>query len=199
MADENPLKPENIKFMDDGKIEINFKGNFDFSGLYKLLYYWFAENGYKDAYGGNNIEDYYMEMKLPGTALTNHWIWWRLQKKEDKFTTNLNIDFQTLAAGEKEVLVHNQKHKVMSGEIKVMILVTATFDNSDWASNSILKGLYYRLRPKQYETIIGAFKDEMYEEVFEIADRIKMAFGMFQTFPLDRQITEPNAYPQFTR
>lgn len=190
---------EEIGVFEGNKMKFTFKGTFNLEGIYKMCYWWLIDNGFESKHGDGNIEDYYLNIHIANTDLQNHWIWWRTQNSYDKLKVELHLDFQTLAVGNREIMHNGQKLKVQNGEITFHFFIKVTHDPGKWEETSFMKSIYKRVKKNHHAKIISDLKKDIYEDVFEFYDRIKMAVGAFETFPIDRPFDERDAMPQLTR
>ncbi len=170
-----------------GEYWISFKGECHFTNYYKMLYDWLISNGFTHRPTGtapsdtkDEIEDYYSEIRMP--SFSNHWIWWRVWQKapngDELFDFELDILFQTLALGKKEILVNGQKTKVDSGEINVKLKSRVVFHADVLTDNWLGKTLFEYLRWKHYEELISDHKEDMYDMTMEFYDRAKQGLGI---------------------
>jgi hypothetical protein len=172
------------------RYEIKYKGQFSFEMLYKLMYMWFYENGFKDEDGaGDKIEHLYYE-KRNTNGTKELWIWWRVNKPESPyFTYKIRIECHVLNLKEIETLVEGQK--VKTSELTCSIFFDAHLVYNDgklditknWFTNLFQDYFFRTIHRKQVEDK----KNELYRIAHNLINNVKQHLGLL----MDVQLTKP--------
>ena len=110
------------------KYKVTHKGNFNMDVLYNSLYLWFKEQEYKDQKENDDFYEILYQEIVSGEA-KNMNIWWRPQKKLDKYMQQLfNVNFQTIGLRKVELQEGNKKVKTFNGEITIEVEAKFIYD-----------------------------------------------------------------------
>ncbi|MFC1754318.1 hypothetical protein ACFL96_13160 [Thermoproteota archaeon] len=145
---------------------LNYKGEFTFERMYKMVREWVLENGYgPDKW----MEKLYLQRESP--AGTEQWVWWRTQKKINNYVTyKFNIDFHTLTMKKVEIVHEGKKIKTNNGEVEIFFDIRLLVDPDDmWKNNWLLNQKwikdwwitrYYKPELDKYEelAIVDAYR-----------------------------------------
>jgi len=196
--------PKKIEVLNKGGYNINFKGTFHFENLYKLIFDWLGQRGYSYSrntvreFGDENFEDYYFELVLPGGAAKCQWIFWRAAKPEsDIFKYNIEIDFQTLVLGTKEIVVHGDKFKTNDGELTIMMRAWIDFDkNGIWSKNDLVKKAFPIVREHDLQELIDDKIDDLHGMTNQLWELIKQYLGLIPLSPMRKPYHPQLGVPQ---
>jgi hypothetical protein len=187
--------PTVIKFK---TFQINYKGDVLFQEWYKMIYDWLIRNDFVHADTGDAlIEDYHFEQQLAGGSLKSRWIWWRTKREENPmFEYRLNVDYQTLAMGEKEIIHNGKKIKINSGEINLFITAEMRIDPSDmWQKNWLAKEMFDLLRRREFNEQVEDHKKKLYKLVVELHDRAKQSLQLETMVKREEPFIPLGGYP----
>ncbi len=176
-----------LKIPIGGEHWLSYKGKVQFVNYYKMLYDWLINNGFKHrptgtdkSDTGEEIEDYYSEIRMPGAS--NHWIWWRVEQKspnnDDLFDFQIDIQFQTLGLAQAEVMHNGNKFKLHNGEVNLKFKAYVIFHAEKITDNWLGQTLFDYLRWHHYEKLIEIHKNDMYDYTMEFYDRAKQGLGL---------------------
>jgi hypothetical protein len=144
------------------KTKIKYTGIWDFKQVYRFLYDWFADNGYKVKEAG-----YTEKIKADGKEIEIKWV--AKKKVSDYFQFQINADWLILGMTETEVQKEGAKMKMNKGYLEIMFSATLIKDYEQrWENNALLKflrGVYDRYiiksRIEDYEDRLLAEVDEL--------------------------------------
>lgn len=169
--------------------ELTIKESYNLAGLYKVLHDFMADNDWEALDGGNDYENYYYELSLPGGAI-NHDIWWRASRipkleqhrKVQFFKFYLKLDFKTILMAKKEVIINGQKQNLDSGEIRIRakfyLHANWSEKDSEWQKNPILKYFTNKFWNQINKGVFGAAKGEIIQASQDIYQLIQTYTGM---------------------
>ena len=171
----------------EGENWLSYKGPVEFTNYYKMLWEWLKNNGFghrpsstDDSDNSIEIEDYQSEIRMPN--FSNQWIWWRVAKYKpngsDLFHFEMDINFQTLGLGKKEVMHNGQKMNLHNGEINVKIRARVIFHADKITDNWISEMMFNQLRWRYYQKLIEEHKADLYDMAMEFYDRAKTYVGL---------------------
>jgi hypothetical protein len=178
--------------------QINYKGDVLFQEWYKMLYDWLIRNDFVHVSSENELlEDYHFEMQVAGGSLKNRWIWWRTKRVEGPmFEFRVNVDFQTLAMKDKEIIHMGKKLKINDGEINLFITAELLVDpNNMWQKNWLAKEMYDLLRRREFNEQIEDHKKKLYKLVVELHDRAKQSLQLETIVPREEPFIPLGGYP----
>lgn len=181
------------------KFEIEIEYVHNLKELYKRLYFWLDDNGWKDLWDMNNYEVRYWQRDLPA-GLYEHHIWWRAWKTpgsmnhdNDFFKYFLKIDYQTIAGSRKEVMHKGKKWKLdkVNTILRVQshLIVDWNKDDKGW-DKGLLRSLKANFRQWQYKDRI----QQEEENLFNITVDFQNAIKNFVELATDKD-QPPNIYP----
>jgi len=144
-----------------------YTGIWDFKGVYRFLYDWFMDKGYKI------IEKGYTEkIKADGKEIEIHW---QAKKKiSDYFQFIIKADWLILGMTETEVQKEGVKMKMNKGyiEVKFSAILVKDYEHR-WENSGFLKflrGVYDRYIIKSR---IDDYEDKLLDEVDEVITQMK--------------------------
>lgn len=184
------------------KFEIEIEYVHNLKELYKRLYFWLDDNGWKDVWGASNYEVRYWQRDLPGGGMSEHHIWWRawrhpgsLNYDQKLFKQFFKIDYQTIAASRKEVMHKGQKWKLDQSNT---ILRVESYLVIDW-DKEWEKGLLGRMKEpfKQwlYKDKIVEQENAVFGATVELQNKIKDFLELTKDEEQEANIYPPNALP----
>ncbi len=144
-----------------------YTGIWDFEGVYRFVYDWFIDKGYKI------IEKGYTEKIKPGgKEIEIHWD--AKRKISDYFRFVIKSDWLILGMSEVEVQKENAKVKMNKGyiEIKFTAVLEKDYEHR-WENSSFLKflrGVYDRYIIKSR---IEAYENKLLDETDEVIAQFK--------------------------
>ena len=155
------------------KFEVEYDEILNLKELYKLVYEWCEQWGYKSIAPGEP-EMLYMEL-VGGNGAKNHHIWWRYKRDDTNYFRNfLKIDFQTLNVNSVEIMMNGKKVKTNKGDIILRVEGWLMLDyNDQWKKTSILRILDKWFVKRWYKKRIESYKKELWFEVYNLQDNIK--------------------------
>ncbi|MFW5746678.1 MAG: hypothetical protein ACOCWQ_03980 [Nanoarchaeota archaeon] len=182
------------------RTEIQYKGQFFMEMLYKVMWQWCENHGYKDIEGaGNKVEHFYFENIMPGGGAKEVWFWWRVQKQESKyFRYQINIETHILGMNDAETIVDGRKVKTNNLEVSVFITSNLHIDEKDmdirkhWLTSIFDATFKGRLHKKQIEDK----KNELYGHTHALINTIKQHLGLPQHAPQPRPFHDAMGVPQ---
>ncbi|HLP80152.1 MAG TPA: hypothetical protein VK158_05935 [Acidobacteriota bacterium] len=191
--------PTSIDVLNGGEIMLNYKGIVHFENLYKMMFDWLNQRGYRyPGTGDENIEDYYGETILSGGAVKNAWILWRAEKEDGFFLYQLEIDFQILVMGTKEIVYNDQKIKMNEGEFSLMIRAKMLFDKAElWTKkDSLAKKILPWVYENQMHKVFEEKEADLHGQAHELMERVRQFIGLPTSRPLTRTYHPEGGYPQ---
>jgi hypothetical protein len=157
MAEKDPIFSTKVKYT----------GIWDFKQIYRFLYDWFSDNGYKVKESG-----YTEKIKPDGKELE---IKWEASKKiSDYFKFSIKADWLILGMTETEVQKEGAKMKMNKGylEIKFSAVLVKDYEHR-WENTAFLKflrGVYDRYIIKGR---IESYEDKLLGEIDELIAQAK--------------------------
>jgi len=164
------------------KLSIENEETFHMKNLYKLIYEWLIEEGFKDIYdepvAEGNVETFYME-RMTGTGNEKQRIRWRAIKKplgSSYYRYFLKIDYTTLNMKSIEVMHQGYKMKTDRGDVIINLEAWLQLDyNDEWNKSSFLnKKFIQRLfRYRIYKEQVESHKVDLYKTTYRLQNTIK--------------------------
>lgn len=147
--------------------KVKYTGIWDFKQIYRFLYDWFSDHGYKI------IEKGYTEkIKADGKEIEVKWE--ATRKISDYFKFLIKVDWLILGMTETEVQKEGVKMKINKGyiELKIAAVLIKDYEHR-WESSAFLKflrGIYDRYIIKGR---IESYEDKLLAEVDELVAQSK--------------------------
>jgi hypothetical protein len=164
------------------KLTIENEETFHMKNLYKLIFEWLIEEGFKDIYddpiADGNVETFYME-RMTGTGNREHRIRWRALKYplgSSYYRYFLKIDYTTLNMKSIEVMHQGYKMKTDRGDVIINLEAWLQLDyNDEWKDTPILnKRFFQRLfRYRIYKEQVESHKVDLYKITYRLQNTIK--------------------------
>jgi hypothetical protein len=175
------------------KIQLVYKGTFDFKHIYELMRDFLIENGFVDIdfpqSGGkpDMFESRYLEK---GSPITGYWIDWKTQKiieKNTYYRYTMDVQFQGVAISKVDVMELGQKVSRQKGELNIYIDAKIETDyKKEWTNHWFLKNFRH-----QYDKVImkkefqEMHEDSLYSYMYRFQAIIKRYFKLMggETYP----------------
>jgi hypothetical protein len=183
-------------------LEIQYKGEFFYEMLYKVMYFWCIDNGFIDEQDGSDkIEHLYSEVVLPGGGAKEVWHWWRVIRKEsDFFTYRIRLNVHILGMTEGEKIVEGKKVKTNNLEADIFFesFVDMAEGKLDIEKHSLLKSFknffYYTIIQHR----IKDRKTHLYNITHDLINTVKQHLGLQMDVSLSKPFHNPHGVPQFS-
>lgn len=172
------LRPGDPRDVLAAKFEIENEQTFQFKQLYKIMYEWLIEEGWRDQYlrGNENFEHLYLEKTLQDGA-QEHLIWWRCEFRpynNSYFRYVMHIDFQTIHMGKTEVIHKGNKFKTYVGDLILRVESWLQLDyESKWEKHWFLKNFDDVFRQRIYKKNVESYKRDLYNWTYRFQNMIK--------------------------
>jgi hypothetical protein len=159
------------------KFEIEYEDVFHLKNLYKRIYEWLVDEGWKAADGNDeNYESLYWE-RIKQNETQEHHIWWRAYRiPEDNsyYRYFLKIDFQTLNMKKIEVMHRGQKFGTHRGDVIIRVQAYLQLDyNGTWEKGGLMKSLHPWFRNRIYFKEREDYKRDLYRIAYRLHTMIK--------------------------
>jgi len=147
--------------------KVKYTGIWDFKQIYRFLYDWFVDQGYKIVEKG-----YTEKIKADGKEIEVHWE--AKRKISDYFQFLIKSDWMILGMSETEVQKEGVKMKMNKGyiEIKFTAVLVKDYEHR-WENTAFLKflrGVYDRYIIKSR---VEGYEDKLLAEVDEVVAQAK--------------------------
>lgn len=183
------LRPGDPRDILVAKFEIENEEVFHFKNLYKLIYEWLEEEGYKTIDEAGEIESLYLEM-LDQEGNKQHHIWWRTQMiPEDNryYRYFLKIDFQTLNMKSIEIMEQGHKMSTNKGDVIFRVEGWLQLDyRNEWQNHWFLKHWDKLYRERIYKNQIETYRADFYSTVYRLQQTVKQYLKLKTPFPRAR-------------
>ena len=168
--------PRDIKVCN---FEIEYEDVFHMKTLYKRMYDFLVEEGWKAAESDgddNNYETLYWERKNQSDGMDHH-VWWRCFRVPEGnryYRYFLKIDMQTLNMKKIEVMHKGQKFGTNKGDVIIRVESYVQIDYRDeWEKNSITNYFKEKFKERIYAQEIDAYKKDLYAATYRLNTLIK--------------------------
>jgi hypothetical protein len=172
------LRPGDDRDILATKFEIENEEVFHLKNLYKLIYEWLDEEGFKavDGKADDKIESLYRDTTT-GDGAKEHLIWWRsvqVPRDNNYYRYFLKIDWQTLYIKSIEIMHKGQKFKTNKGDVIIRIEAWLQLDYRDkWKNHPFLRIFDRWFRERFYLEKIKSYKHDLYLTTFRLHQTIK--------------------------
>jgi hypothetical protein len=163
-----------------GQFEIEYEDVFHMKLLYKRLYEFLVDEGWKaaDSDGADtNFETLYWERSnSAGDAKDSH-IWWRcfrIPEGNPYYRYFLKVDIQTLQIRKVEVMHKGQKFATNKGDVIIRVAGYLQLDyKNEWQNSSLLKPFDNWFRERIYHKEVEDYKKDLYKAVYRVNTFVK--------------------------
>lgn len=193
------------------KVKVKYRDIFTLLELYKALYEWLGEYGWKGVHykdhakdGAVNHIDYlerYYYHKQDPNGMTEHFIFWRVEKELEntkKLKWYIDINFHTLTMKPTEILRDNKKIKTDKGEVEIEIKgYIETIYAREMDQSPFLKMFKKIFTEQAYHDQIEQNEKDLYHEVYLLHNFVKQWFKLKRYLPYEetKSFHPSHAYP----
>lgn len=166
---------------DVAEYEIEMEDVFSWKDLYKEVFRWLQEEGFKHLDGTEYVEDLYWERHNSNGNIDYH-IWWRVIRNDYKnpfFQHFLKINFQGINMGKTEVMVDGHKMKSNQGDGIIRVKAVLIMDpDKKLREHPIMKNFIWWFMNRVYQKRIKEQKDDLYKTAYRLQVRVKQYLGL---------------------
>ena len=178
-AELRPGDPNDIRVC---IFEIEHEDVFHLKNLYKRMYDWMVDEGWKAAEGDDqNYETLYWQRDRPGDAQEHH-IWWRAYRVPEGnryYRYFLKIDFQTLNMKKVEVMHKGAKFGTNKGDVILRIEAHLQLDyKNEWSKSTITRLFSQKFKERVYHEEIESYRKDLYAATYRLHTMIKQYLAL---------------------
>lgn len=155
-------------------LKVKQEDYFSMKLIYTLIREWAVEEGWTTRDESIFPEEFFYHREYSqGIEL---WIWWRFEKKATNpyYKFMMDVDWHILRLKPAEVVKNGKKYKCDTGDCEVVIRGKIISDAEDkWKNHPILKHFETIFWKRMHKSIFGAYKRELYRDVFRLQEAIK--------------------------
>jgi hypothetical protein len=161
--------------------EVEVEDVYNWKELYKEVYRWLQEEGFKHLDGTDYVEDLYWERHNAGGGIDYH-VWWRVKRdnaSNDFFRQFLKINFQGINMGKAETMVDGHKVNTNKGDGIIRVEAHLILDPDKRLRNHpIAKHFIWMFIKRIYKDRIKEQKNDLYKTAYRLQVRIKQYLGL---------------------
>ena len=165
------------------KFEIKTTKVFHMKNLYKFVYEWMMEEGFRAAMvekdNDEYPETYYEEWMLPEGHIERR-IWWRFvmnpethAREHTQYRYYVDLNFRNLWLKNKETVVDGRKVKAQDGEVSVFGKAYAKIFLDEINTHPVLKYFSYFFRKRWIKHVKEGYRDDIRFRMRKLQDAIK--------------------------